>query len=156
MRVLLDTQIALWALTDSPRLSEEARSLILEPSNDIYFSAASIWEIAIKHRLARHDMPVAGEEAVYIVRPEVARCQEHQRRGYRDEYYERGHHLALEPVAVLPPEAPLAFHLYEHSAYDVDQKYQPETDEDQTREPRIPPAETGGRFMRCLFLFGRV
>ncbi|MDP6522796.1 MAG: type II toxin-antitoxin system VapC family toxin [Kiritimatiellia bacterium] len=68
MRVLLDTQIALWALTDSPRLSQEARSLILEPANDIYFSAASIWEIAIKHRLARHDMPVSGDEAANLCR----------------------------------------------------------------------------------------
>ena len=68
MRVLLDTQIALWALTDSPRLSQEARSLILEPANDIYFSSASIWEIAIKHRLARHDMPVSGDEAAKLCR----------------------------------------------------------------------------------------
>lgn len=66
MRALLDTQIALWALTDSPRLSQDARDLILEPANDIYFSAASIWEIAIKHRLARKDMPVSGEEAAKL------------------------------------------------------------------------------------------
>ena len=68
MRAVLDTQIALWALTDSPRLSQEARDLILEPANDIYFSAASIWEIAIKHRLARHDMPVSGDEAARLCR----------------------------------------------------------------------------------------
>lgn len=63
MRALLDTHVALWALTDSPRLPKVARELILDPSNDIYFSAASIWEIAIKHRLARHDMPVSGKNA---------------------------------------------------------------------------------------------
>ncbi len=68
MRALLDTQVALWALTDSPRLSQKARDLILDPSNDIYFSAASIWEIAIKHRLARHDMPVSGDEAARLCR----------------------------------------------------------------------------------------
>ena len=66
MRVLLDTQIVLWALTDSPRLSAEARAIILDPESDIYFSAASIWEIAIKHRLARHDMPVSAEEAAKL------------------------------------------------------------------------------------------
>jgi PIN domain nuclease of toxin-antitoxin system len=63
MRILLDTHIALWALTDSPRLSPEARTMILDPSNDIFFSAATVWEIAIKHRLARRDMPVSGSEA---------------------------------------------------------------------------------------------
>jgi PIN domain nuclease of toxin-antitoxin system len=68
MRALLDTQVALWALTGSARLSQEACDLILEPSNDIYFSAASIWEIAIKHRLARHDMPVSGDEAAKLCR----------------------------------------------------------------------------------------
>jgi len=68
MRALLDTQVILWALTDSPRLSQTARDLLLESSNDIYFSAASIWEIAIKHRLARHDMPISGDEAAKLCR----------------------------------------------------------------------------------------
>jgi PIN domain nuclease of toxin-antitoxin system len=66
MRLLLDTQIALWALTDSPRLSARARTLIEQGGNDIYFSAASVWEIAIKHRLARRDMPVSGVEAAKL------------------------------------------------------------------------------------------
>jgi PIN domain nuclease of toxin-antitoxin system len=66
MRILLDTQIALWALVDSPRLSDKAREWILDPGSDIYFSAATIWEIAIKHRLARKDMPISGSEAVKL------------------------------------------------------------------------------------------
>ncbi len=68
MRLLLDTQIALWALTDSPRLSAQARAWIESGENDIYFSAASIWEIAIKHRLARKDMPISGIEAARLFR----------------------------------------------------------------------------------------
>lgn len=63
MRILLDTHIALWALIDSPRLPRKARELILDAQNPIYFSAASVWEIAIKHRLSRGDMPVSGHEA---------------------------------------------------------------------------------------------
>ncbi len=63
MKLLLDTHIALWAITDNPRLSTTARDLILNNSNDIYFSAATVWEIAIKHRLARKDMPISGHEA---------------------------------------------------------------------------------------------
>ena len=63
MKLLLDTHIALWALIDSPRLSDIAHSLIQNEKNSIYFSAATVWEIAIKHRLARKDMPVSGHEA---------------------------------------------------------------------------------------------
>jgi len=63
MRLLLDTQIALWAITDSPRLPDCARSMIMDSANAIYFSAATIWEIAIKHRLGRAHMPVSGREA---------------------------------------------------------------------------------------------
>jgi PIN domain nuclease of toxin-antitoxin system len=63
VRLLLDTHIALWALIDSPKLSREARSFIVDANNEIYFSAASIWEIAIKHALARKDMPVAASGA---------------------------------------------------------------------------------------------
>ena len=60
MRLLLDTQIALWALTDSTRLGTLARDLIADPTNEVYVSTASIWEIAIKHALGRGDMPVSG------------------------------------------------------------------------------------------------
>jgi PIN domain nuclease of toxin-antitoxin system len=62
MRLLLDTHIALWAITDSPALPTEARRLILAPHNEIFVSAASIWEISIKHGLGRGDIPVSGGE----------------------------------------------------------------------------------------------
>ena len=67
MRLLLDTHIALWALLDDPRLPTAARSLILDPAAEICVSAASVWEIAIKHSLARgrpDDMPISGEQAM--------------------------------------------------------------------------------------------
>ena len=63
MRLLLDTHIALWALVDSPRLPAKARLLILAPENEVVVSAASVWEIAIKHGLAKKNMPVSGAEA---------------------------------------------------------------------------------------------
>ena len=63
MRLLLDTHIALWALVDSPRLPARARLLILAPDNEVIVSAASVWEIAIKHGLAKRNMPVSGAEA---------------------------------------------------------------------------------------------
>jgi PIN domain nuclease of toxin-antitoxin system len=63
MRLLLDTHIALWAITDSPALPAQARRHILAPHNEVYVSAASIWEISIKHGLGRGNMPVSGGEA---------------------------------------------------------------------------------------------
>lgn len=63
MRLLLDTHIALWAITGSPKLPGQARELILAPSSEIFVSAASVWEIAIKHSLNRGNMPVSGTDA---------------------------------------------------------------------------------------------
>jgi PIN domain nuclease of toxin-antitoxin system len=67
MRLLLDTDIALWAVADDERLPPRARGLISDQANDVFVSAASVWEIAIKHALARggpNDMPVSGAEAL--------------------------------------------------------------------------------------------
>lgn len=52
MRVLLDTHILLWALSDDPRLSIKARKLI-ENAAEIYVSAATFWEMAIKAGLGK-------------------------------------------------------------------------------------------------------
>lgn len=54
MRVLLDTHVLLWALTDDPKLSSKARRLI-ENAADIYVSAATFWEMAIKVGLGKLD-----------------------------------------------------------------------------------------------------
>ncbi|MDZ7750891.1 MAG: type II toxin-antitoxin system VapC family toxin [Gammaproteobacteria bacterium] len=64
MRLLLDTHVALWAIVDSPRLPQSIRSLLLASENTLVVSAASVWEIAIKHSLRRRDMPLSGETAL--------------------------------------------------------------------------------------------
>jgi len=67
VRLLLDTHIALWAIVDDPELPTRARELIVDPANEIVVSAASLWEIAIKHALAcgaPSDMPISGVEAL--------------------------------------------------------------------------------------------
>ena len=64
MNLLLDTHVALWAITDSPRLSAQAREWIESPRATVWVSAATVWEIAIKHGLGRGDMPVSGQEAL--------------------------------------------------------------------------------------------
>jgi PIN domain nuclease of toxin-antitoxin system len=63
-RLLLDTHIALWAITDSPRLPGEARAAIVNANHQIAVSAISIWEIAIKHGLRREAMPIDGTAAL--------------------------------------------------------------------------------------------
>lgn len=64
MNLLLDTHIALWAITDDPKLSQLARGLIASPDNSVWVSAASVWEIAIKRALGRGDMPVSSQQAL--------------------------------------------------------------------------------------------
>ena len=65
MRILLDTHVALWALVDDRRLPPPARQLIADPRTEFWVSAASVWEIAIKHRLGRDDMPISGAQALH-------------------------------------------------------------------------------------------
>jgi PIN domain nuclease of toxin-antitoxin system len=53
LRILLDTHVLLWWLSDDQRLSGSARDLILDGSNEILVSAATGWEIAIKSALGK-------------------------------------------------------------------------------------------------------
>lgn len=92
MNLLLDTHVALWAITDSPKLSASARELIQSPKTTVWISAASVWEIAIKHGLGRGDMPVSGDAAV---------------RYFRESGY---HFLAIEPEHAVAVEALAAHH----------------------------------------------
>lgn len=55
---MLDTHVLLWAAGNPDRLSAEARALIEAPENELLFSAASLWEIAIKRGLGRKDFRV--------------------------------------------------------------------------------------------------
>ena len=64
MNLLLDTQVALWTITDNPKLSQKARDLIQSPKTSVWVSVANIWEIAIKHALGRGDMPVSSQDAL--------------------------------------------------------------------------------------------
>lgn len=58
MKLLLDTHLLLWAAGEPDRLSADARALIDAPENELFFSAASLWEIAIKRGLGRDDFQV--------------------------------------------------------------------------------------------------
>ncbi len=53
MRLLADTHIALWAILDDQRLSPLARRMLEDPTNTVFISVASLWEIATKRSQAR-------------------------------------------------------------------------------------------------------
>lgn len=66
MRLLLDTHVALWAITDDARLSARARDLVTSEGAEVFISAVVLWEIAIKHALGRsgaNAMPVSATQA---------------------------------------------------------------------------------------------
>ena len=58
MKFLLDTNILLWAAGSPEKLSQQAKSIIEESENELFFSAASLWEISIKKGLGRVDFKV--------------------------------------------------------------------------------------------------
>ena len=66
MRVLLDTHALLWWLAGDAALPPRARTVIGDPDNEVFVSAASAWEIATKHRLGK--LPGAGPLAVDFAR----------------------------------------------------------------------------------------
>lgn len=89
MNLLLDTHVALWAITDSPKLPKKARELIESPRSSVWISAATVWEIAIKHGLGRGDMPVSGQRALRYF----------QESGYRFLPVEPEHAAAVEDLS---------------------------------------------------------
>ena len=89
MNLLLDTHVALWAITESPRLTKKAREMIESPRSSVWISAATVWEIAIKHGLGRGDMPVSSLEAMRYFRAS----------GYRWLPVEPEHAAAVEDLA---------------------------------------------------------
>jgi len=66
MRLLLDTHTFLWVVTDDPALSKPARERILTAENEVWLSAASAWEIAIKFGLGK--LPLPEEPDRYLPR----------------------------------------------------------------------------------------
>ena len=66
MRLLLDTHVLLWCLKDDKTLSREERNIIRNRANEVWVSAASAWEISIKQRLGKLDIPFNLEEGLIL------------------------------------------------------------------------------------------
>ncbi|MBZ5664958.1 MAG: type II toxin-antitoxin system VapC family toxin [Acidobacteriia bacterium] len=70
MRFLLDTTIWLWSVGEVGRLNQTAREVLTDPQHEFYFSAASVWEIAIKTSIGRLEL---SEPLRIVVPRETAR-----------------------------------------------------------------------------------
>ena len=62
MNFLLDTHILIWAAISPHKISTELASLLSDPSNHLYFSSASIWEISIKESLGKRDFKFSSKK----------------------------------------------------------------------------------------------
>jgi len=87
MRTLLDTHTFLWWVTNTPQLSETVRSILAAQHNQIFFSAASGWEIAIKAQLGKLEIPSQPEDFIL-------------------------HQLEINSFQILPIELKHALHIY--------------------------------------------
>jgi PIN domain nuclease of toxin-antitoxin system len=66
VKLLLDTHVWLWWNTESERLAPAAVRQIENPRNEVFLSAASVWEMAIKRRLGK--LPLPEPVATYVAR----------------------------------------------------------------------------------------
>lgn len=57
MRILLDTHIFLWAITNDARLSSHAKALYTSATNELYLSVVSLWEIVLKFHIGKLPLP---------------------------------------------------------------------------------------------------
>lgn len=64
MKLLLDTHIFLWYVSSDPKLAPDLSDAIRDEANDVYLSAASVWEAVIKHALGK--LPLPGPPAVFL------------------------------------------------------------------------------------------
>jgi|SRR5271168_27029 len=58
MKLLLDTHLLIWSAWTPKRVSAVARALISDPDNEMFFSAASLWEVAIKQDLKKQTFQI--------------------------------------------------------------------------------------------------
>jgi PIN domain nuclease of toxin-antitoxin system len=68
MKLLLDTCTFLWIVAGAAELSPRARDLFQAADNEVYLSAASAWEVAVKHGLGRLPLPEAPDRFVREMR----------------------------------------------------------------------------------------
>lgn len=91
----MDTHVALWAIADTAKLPDDVIKLLESKDNDVFYSMASVWEIAIKHRLKPEHMPISEEMFVEL-------CEQ---TGFRQLPIE-AEHIFMIKTLVRPEDAP--------------------------------------------------
>ena len=116
MRLLLDTVAFIWLVEGNSRLSESAQGLITDPANEVYLSAASAWEIAIKYAIGRlllgipPEEYVTGQRRLHLIEPlpvgEVAALQVYKLPALHDDPFDRiiVAQAIVEGMAVVTPD----------------------------------------------------
>jgi PIN domain nuclease of toxin-antitoxin system len=95
LKAILDTHVFLWWITDDPLLPEKIRRIISDGNNELYLSAASCWEIAIKASLGKLSLP--GKPDVFI-----------------------SEQLAINSIQSLPVQSSHALHVFSLPAFHKD------------------------------------
>ena len=62
MRLLLDTHVFLWYITDDPRLGDSSANAIQDEANEVFLSVVSVWEALAKHQLGKLPLPGPADE----------------------------------------------------------------------------------------------
>lgn len=83
---LVDTHILLWLFNDDARLSPKARNIVLNASNEMYYSIISVWEVALKHMKHPEEMNTSGAQFLHY-------CEQ---AGFKKLPVDERHVLALE------------------------------------------------------------
>ena len=96
MRLLLDTHVFIWTLTDPKKLSAAARAAIINAENDLHVSSVSFWEIGIKLR-SRRLAPIGHEPSTLV---------------------EAAESMGFIPIALTPVEAATQGNLIEDTHFD--------------------------------------
>lgn len=68
MKLLLDTHTMLWLVAGSPNLSAAAQAALADPANELFLSAASVWELAIKTTSVKQRLILSDPLDVYIAK----------------------------------------------------------------------------------------
>lgn len=94
MNILADTHILYWLFNSDPQLSENAKRILLDENNTVYYSVLSMWEIAIKHRIGK--MNFSGTEFMHY-------CEQS---GFKKLAFDERHVVALESLEKKPDTPP--------------------------------------------------
>ena len=65
MKILIDTHILIWLVSDSTLLSKDAREILTNKDNEVYYSVISIWEIAIKRKLHPEEFNFSPQDIIF-------------------------------------------------------------------------------------------